>query len=511
MELTLYLDILKRRALLIVIVTAVTVLVVSMAGFILPPVYTPNAIVRVILDVGVTDLLVGDEYNVRLLNTYSRVLTSEPVLEEVITRLQPRTANMTISDLTKQLTVEVIPQTELISITMKDRDPALARDIANELADLLIEYVQNLYMGSSKSTIQIIEEQLASTQQEIENARRQLATLQAQGEIGSEIEILTQQISAQEAAYDRLLDQYDSARLNESLRANSVVVISPATIPNKPANTLRLRHIALAMVLGFFAGIGLALALENVDTHIHSPQQLEHLTNLPVLGVVPKGTIPSGSFGRIDDLVHNHDIKEAYRLLSINLMALGKRTSVHSLLITSAATKDSITMVTVNLGQALAEQGQVTLIIDCDLRNPDIGKEFKFDSGMGLSGLLNQSTTRLKDVFNEVAQPTEQSNLFIVSSGPESTSPTTLLASASMDRLMDYLDAQGHMTVMGAPPVVGLADVSILAPKADGVILVVTQDYSTREELYSALKQLNATRARVIGLVYMQRSKKGWS
>jgi capsular exopolysaccharide synthesis family protein len=172
--------------------------------------------------------------------------------------------------------------------------------------------------------------------------------------------------------------------------------------------------------------------------------------------------------------------------------------------------KETITMVAVNLAQALAEQGQVTLLIDCDLRNPDIGKEFEIDNGLGLSGLLNQTTSRLKEIFNEAAHQTDQSNLFVVSSGPESTSPTTLLASGSMDRLMDYLDAQGQMTVLGAPPVLGLADVSVLAPKVDGVILVVMQDHSTRDSLYNALKQMNATRARVLGLVYMQRSTKGW-
>ncbi|MBN1449856.1 MAG: hypothetical protein JW963_02490, partial [Anaerolineales bacterium] len=248
--------------------------------------------------------------------------------------------------------------------------------------------------------------------------------------------------------------------------------------------------------------------LENVDTRIHSPEQLERLTNLPVLGVVPRGKLPSGSFERIDDLVHNHAIKEAYRLLSINLMSLTKRTSTHSLLITSANLKESVTMVSVNLAQAIAEQGQIVLLMDCDLRHPDIGNEFDIGNGLGLSVLLKQSSSRFKEVFDEVAHPTAQSNLFVVGSGPESTSPTTLLASLSMDRLMEYLDAKGQMTLLGAPPVLGTADVSVLAPKVNGVIFVVTQDLSSRETMYEALKQLNATRARVIGLVFVERNGK---
>ncbi|MBN1453541.1 MAG: hypothetical protein JW963_21175 [Anaerolineales bacterium] len=510
MELNHYFDILKRRALIIIIVTAVTILVVSAAGFIIPPVYTASATVRVIMDVGITDFLLRDDYNQRLLNTYSHVLESEPILQEAITRLSPRTSLLTIDELSKRVSVDVVPDTELIAISVEDRDPALARDLANELANLFVEFAQNQYMGSSKSTLQIVEEQLNSMRSDLEHDRRQLADMLSQGQVGSEIEILRQQITSKEDAYNRLLDQYETARLNGSLRANSVTIVAPATLPQKPSNAMGMREIGLGLILGLFGGIGLALVLENIDTHIHSPEQLERLTNLPVLGVVPRGTLPSGSFGRIDDLARNHAIKEAYRLLSINLMSLTKRTSAHSLLITSANLKESITMVSINLAQALAEQGQVVLLMDCDLRHPDIGKEFDIQNGPGLSGLLNQSTSRLKEIFNEVAHPTEQSNLFVVSSGPESTSPTTLLASGSMDRLMDYLDAQGQMTLLGTPPVLGLADVSVLAPKVNGVIFVVTQDLSSRDTIYEALKQLNATRARVIGLVFVQRSSKDW-
>ena len=87
MELQHYLDILKRRATPIIIVTALAVTVVAMVGLLTSPIYTAGATVRVIQDVGVKDLRIGDTYSNRLMNTYVQVLTSWPVLEEAAERV----------------------------------------------------------------------------------------------------------------------------------------------------------------------------------------------------------------------------------------------------------------------------------------------------------------------------------------------------------------------------------------------------------------------------------------
>ena len=79
-----------------------------------------------------------------------------------------------------------------------------------------------------------------------------------------------------------------------------------------------------------------------------------------------------------------------------------------------------------------------------------------------------------------------------------------------MDQLLSYLDVQAQTTLLDAPPVLGLADVSVLAPKVDGVIMVVAKGVATRESLRDALKQLQAARAKVVGFVFLQKSRKDW-
>ena len=167
MDLRLYLDIFKRRALVIVIVSAMALAVTATVGLLRSPVYTSRTTVRIMLDVGVADFKIWGDHAQRLLNTYGHVLESGPTLQEAIDRLSPRTSMLTVSELRGRVKTEVVPTTELISISVEDGDPALARDLANTLAALLTEYAQNLYVGSSKSTFQIMQEQLTTLERDI--------------------------------------------------------------------------------------------------------------------------------------------------------------------------------------------------------------------------------------------------------------------------------------------------------------------------------------------------------
>lgn len=509
MELQRYLDILKRRALVIVIVTSVTVLVTIAAGIFMPPAYKARATVRVLLDVGVLDFNLRVDYGERLLNTYSHILKSGPILEKAISRLTPQPSSTTVEDLRERVEVEAVPETELITIAVEDKDPVLARDLANILATLLVEHAQNLYEGSSKSARQIVEEQLASMENELESDRLQLATLLASDASSAEIEALRSQIRFKEDSYDRLLDRYELARLNESLRANSITVIEPASLPRMPSNALGLKEVGLGFLLGVFGGMGLALVMENLDTRIHSPQQLEHLINAPVLGTIPRGLLYlAGSGDRTNGTARS--LAEAYRLLSTNLQALGQDMPLKTVLVTSAAPQEGKSTVAANLAQMLAERGQTVFLIESDMRRPTVDKLFGIDNGLGLSGLLTEPAKLSPELLGQIVHPAEQPCLFVIGGGPKIANATPLLTSPAIDKLFGYLSTQGQTTIVDAPPVLGMADVSILAPKMDGVIVVVRQSWTRREQLLAAMKQLQASRAHVLGFVFLQKSGKDW-
>jgi capsular polysaccharide biosynthesis protein len=322
MELQLYLDILKRRALIIAIVAALAMSVVAAVGILKPPIYTARTTVRVLLEVGITDFRVPESHNERLLNTCRHILKSRSALDEAISRLSPRTSSLTVGGLSQNVSSEIVKDTDLISIAVRNRDPALARDLANTLATLLTEYAQHLYVGSSMVAREVVEEQLASIEKQLESDYQQLDILLASGAPAGQAEALRSKIRSEEDAHDRLSDRYELARMNEALRANSITIVTPASLPTVPSNTLGLKQIGLSLLVGLFGGVGLALVLENLDTRIHSSHQLERQTNLPVLGVVPQGVLSLNGSPHANGTYNAKSIEEAYRLLSINLQAL---------------------------------------------------------------------------------------------------------------------------------------------------------------------------------------------
>jgi capsular exopolysaccharide synthesis family protein len=443
------------------------------------------------------------------MNTYGYVLRSGPVLEETISRLWPQSSSLTVGDLREKVEVEVVPDTELITIAVQNGDPVLAQDLANMLTTLLIEHARNIYIGSSKSARQIIEEQLASVENQLESDRQQFSILVDSSAPSAEVEALRSKIRFEEDAYDRLLDRYELTRLNESLRANSITIVAPASLPTWPSNALGLREIGLSLIVGLFGGVGLALVMENLDTRIHSSQQLELLSDLPVLCTIPNGVLSLGgsSGGNGTD---SKAVEEAYRLLSINLQALREDVSLQTILITSAVCREGKSTVAANLAQTLAERGQTVFLVESDMRRPTIEKMFGINNGLGLSSLLAERAPLSDTALGQVMHPAEQPSLFVIGGGPEVSNPTALLASPPMEKLLDYLGAQGQTTLLDAPPVLGMADVSVLASKVDGVVLVVRQAASSREHVRQALKQLRAMRAQVLGLIFVQKNSKGW-
>jgi capsular exopolysaccharide synthesis family protein len=181
-----------------------------------------------------------------------------------------------------------------------------------------------------------------------------------------------------------------------------------------------------------------------------------------------------------------------------------------TLLISSAMPREGKSTTTVNLAQALAERGQTVFLVESDLRRPTVAKMLSLEGEAGLGTLLAERSALSRELLSQVLQPAKQSSLFVIGSGPTPDNPTALLASPSMDQLLSYLDVQAQTTLLDAPPVLGLADVSVLAPKVDGVILVVAKGVATRESLRDALKQLQAARANVVGFVFLQKSRKDW-
>ncbi len=512
-----YIDILKRYFLTILLVMMVTVTVVLLVFLQLPPVYQAQATVRVLQDFGNQEFGgIGIDYGERLMNTYQYVITSWPNIIEAAKRLGKE--NIDIAELADNVQAEIIPNSELITIRVTDQDPVFARDLANMLAVMLVEYNENIYRstGHAPSTLDILQEQISELEAVMKADRDQLAKLLAERTNEAEIEIVRNRLEINSNTYTRLLTLYEQAQLAQSVRARSVTVVEYATVPTTPENIFSLRHLAISLIAGLFAGIALALVMENIDTRVRSPQQVERLTRLSVIGSVPRGPLPqhlddsyltappSGiwSWFRRQQKDYNRTRLEAYKILNVNLQRLKEIHQFNTLLITSARSREGKTSVALNLAAMSAQTGKTVFLLEGDLHRPSITKHLNLNPDIGLSSYLTGQMS-----MGDIIQPTENPNLYVITGGPPLDNTAKLLNTPTADKLLQYLGNQAQITIIDAPPVLDMADASILASRVDGVILVIGQEIVRRDQLSSALRQLETVNAKILGVVFVNKTR----
>jgi capsular exopolysaccharide synthesis family protein len=188
---------------------------------------------------------------------------------------------------------------------------------------------------------------------------------------------------------------------------------------------------------------------------------------------------------------------EAYRTLRINLQFTVLDKELRSLLVTSPGPGEGKTTTLANLAVTMAQVDRRVIVVDCDLRRPQMHQLFGLENGRGLTSMM------LEDEFlaNPPGQPTQVAGLSILTSGPLPPRPADLLGSKRMGQIIGALCDQSDIVLFDAPPVMSATDAAVLATRVDGVLLVISAGATRREHAISALERLQKINANVLGSV----------
>lgn len=189
---------------------------------------------------------------------------------------------------------------------------------------------------------------------------------------------------------------------------------------------------------------------------------------------------------------------EAYRVLRTNLQFMGLDRPLQALAVTSATPGEGKSLTSANLAAAFAQAGQRVLLVDADLRRPMLAKMFGLNRRAwgGLTTVLAGSQE-----LAEAVQETPVPGLSVLASGPIPPNPAELLGAQRMTELLARLRAEWDLVIVDTPPVLAVADASILAPRLDGVLLVVRAGQVGYPQAKRAKEALDAVGARVLGAV----------
>ena len=328
--------------------------------------------------------------------------------------------------------------------------------------------------------------------------------------------LLKREFESNQQLYDTLLQHLKDANVSAGLKATNIRVIDDAAVPSFPVRPNRLRNIEFALAAGLILGIALAFTREALDNSIKSAQEIEKLTNLPTLSIVPAHTSSllrssglfharrrNGSSGTLPWPIElavlkkpGSPISEAFRTLRTSVLLSTAERPPQVLLVTSSQPSEGKTCTTLNLAFTLAQKGSRVLLVDSDLRRPGLAKALGLQNHNGLSGILT-GACEFEETLLQKAEGLE--TLFLLPAGPYPTNPAELLSSIRMENLVKRWRERFDHVVMDSPPVLPITDATILSSLVDGVIMVVECEGTTRAALNRACRVIEHSGGRVLG------------
>ena len=346
------------------------------------------------------------------------------------------------------------------------------------------------YLGSLSDQIAALDTILAQFGAELETVPErqiQFARIERQVEMLAEL-------------YTILQTRLKEAEVQEAIDDLSVRIVEHAIEPLEPESPKPVRNLALATVLGLVLGIVLAFVREYMDRRLHSSDRIEALYGLPTMARIPGMALGDGREGRAAALVSLDDAQsvgaESFRNLRTNVRFVRKGRGADELVVTSPSPGEGKSLTAANLAITLAQQGRPTLLLDADMRRPVQHTQFDAQQVPGLSDCL------LADkLIDGVIRPTMLESLFVLPAGSQPPNPAELLDSPQMDRLLETLRTRYDAVIIDSPPVLAVTDSAVLAPKTDGVILVVRAEKTDRDAIALAIQQMRQVGAEVLGIV----------
>ena len=318
-----------------------------------------------------------------------------------------------------------------------------------------------------------------------------------------EYSIRQREFESNQTLYDGLLQRLRTASVQAGLESQEVDVVDNAVPPIGPSLKPKGSIMLVDAIIGVGLAIILAFILESLDTSLSSVAEIESISGLPSLALIPKSRRPSDAAAQTPaqrNLVvltnPKSQFAEAFRALRTSLLLSVAGREPQVVLLTSATPSEGKTTASLNLAAVLAQREVRVLLIDADLRRPTVHHRFGLNGKIGLTSVLTGSVA-LADAVQVVP---DLPSLEILACGPIPPFPTEMLSSDAMRRLLQ--EARGTYThiVMDSPPLLSVTDSVVLAREADTVVLIVRHGKSTKHAVRRARDLLLRSGARLAGI-----------
>ena len=372
----------------------------------------------------------------------------------------------------KQTYGELHPRYIEAQAQIKDLKQTLDRTLLNSAALVTKSY------EAAKTT----EDKLVAALKEQEDAALEL------DKIAIPYNVLLREVEADRALYDSVLAGMKETNLSQNLGQKfNIRVIESPMVPVSPVKPRKLLILALAIIGGFVIGSALVAGLTMADSRIRGVNQVEELLGLPVLTSIPRSKRKHLDRAPVVWADPGSHEAESIRSLRTALSFLGPAKDFKTILFTSATPGEGKTYCSLNCAAALAQLGQRTLLIDADLRRPNLSKALLADpKAPGLTACLSGRASLM-----DCCRTTDMEHLFVLGAGERAVKPAELLAAGDLAGLLNEAKLHFDRVVLDSAPVNAVSDTQLIAKEIESVCLVIRAGKTPRHAVTRACDLLD--------------------
>lgn len=399
----------------------------------------------------------------------------------------------------------------LIEISVTDTDPVRAAAVANTLAEELIKQSPTGPLQQEQEERRVfVNERLSAIQTQIQETQDELDRKEEEFALAIsalEIQTLRQDINALQAKLTQLESNYANLLAGiETSSANTIEILIPATVPDRPVGPRSELTVILASLIGAILAGGAAYLLSYLDDTIKTPEDVARVVNLPTLAGIARVKKPEDQVITLKQ--PRSPTAEAFRGLRTAAQFAAVDTAEASFMITSPNPNEGKSTIAANLAVAMGQAGYRTLLIDADLRRPSVHAVFGLPNNHGLTDLLLElkpsretMDAQLDRLLPAYVLTSEAENLALLTSGPLPPNPSELLGSVKMSHLIEALNKRYDYLIFDSAPTLAVTDSVVLSAKVSGVILVVEVGRTRRPHLKQVAAHLRNVNGNVLGVV----------
>ncbi|WP_228058138.1 GumC family protein [Nostoc sp. LEGE 12447] len=443
-------------------------------------------------------------------NGATAMLNNAPLYQQLITQIrqfdiQIATESTRLQD--KNPTIQ----------TLKEKRASLLPLLGKQAQQLLGVKFAEVEMQLQKLEVQ--SQELTKIEQKLAQRRNQLPILTRQyTELQRKLQFANESLNRFLSTRENLQIQISQTELGWQL----LQVPTTPDIPISSSDTLR--SFVLVLVASIISGVGIVLLMEKLDNAYHTVDDLKRKVKQPLLGNIPfeqqiqtqqnhtsqqifsllripnflsKETAKLSVLPKEEHGEYSSNFSEALRVVYTNIKLLSSDSPFRSIVISSAMPGDGKSTIALHLAQIATAMGQRVLLVDADLRKPTIHNLSHLNNLWGLSNLISTNLP----VGEVIRQLPSMSKLSVITAGPVPSDPAKLLSSSKMKQLMTDFQKNFDLVIYDAPPLVGLADASLIAPHTDGLLIVVRIHKTNSSILKIALDNLKIYRLNILGIV----------